>query len=185
MRKALIFTFIYSTNISFAGGKGRQRMKEGREGQSQRDWFISVHSISSRSKEPKSITVNLSIFLLSGRRYAVLAHIWFWMLSRQILNTNLPSAHIISLLPDLIGESHKVKLTLWGPPPQLTSIGSFHFNPWTFTVCELVSFLPKHPYSYSNFLDNYFWYPVWKHGLESHDFRVRKDQIEYLSKPRH
>lgn len=117
MRKALIFPFIYSTNISLT--RKIKRIKEGRKagrvGARETGLFQFI-LFSQGGKSRNHFTVNLSIFLLSGRRNAVLAHFSFWMLSRQILNTKPLSAHIISLLLDLIWETPKVKLPLWGPP---------------------------------------------------------------------
>lgn len=111
------------------------------------------------------LTFQFSCNLEEGMPFWHASDSWFWMLSRQSLNTNPLSAHIISLLLDLIWKTHKVKLPLWGPlidfSRKLWAIKQcFHFNTWILTLCELVYFLPKQPYPYSHFLDNYFWYSV-------------------------
>ena len=111
-------------HIMNQGGKRIKEEKKARRDGARETGLFQFTLFLQGAKSPNQFTVNLSIFLLSGRRNVVLAQFWFWKLSRQILNTNPLSAYIISLLLDLIMRNPQSKTitlgTYW-----LTSIGSF------------------------------------------------------------
>lgn len=111
-------------HIMNRGGKRIKEEKKARRDGARETGLFQFILFLQGAKSPNQFTVNLSIFLLSGRRNVVLAQFWFWKLSRQILNTNPLSAHIISLLLDLIMRNPQSKTSTLGTY-WLTSIGSF------------------------------------------------------------